>query len=55
MDKEKILNLIIDLTFDKHCEVKETSYQHDELVCDNLNKLKEDLKNNLKVVLDNEN
>lgn len=55
MDKEKILNIIIDLTFDKHCKVKEVSYQQEELTCDDLNKLKEDLKNNLKAVLNNEN
>ena len=51
---EKILDLIIDLTFDKHCEVKEVSYQQDKLVCDNLNELKKELKRNLKEALKNE-
>lgn len=52
---EKVLDLIIDLTFDKYCKVKEVAYQEDKLVCDDLNKLKEDLKKNLKEVLENEN
>lgn len=47
----KIINLIIDLIFDKHCRIKEVSYQQDVLVCDDLEKLKEDLKKNLNEVL----
>ena len=51
---EKILDLIIDLTFDKHCEVKEVAYQQDKLVCKDLDKLKEELKKNLKDVLESD-
>lgn len=50
----KIIDLIIDLTFDKHCKVKEVAYQENKLVCDNLDKLKQELKNNLKEVLEND-
>ena len=40
----KVLNRLIDLVFDKHCEIKEVSYHQDELVCDNLEELKRDIK-----------
>lgn len=40
----KVLNRLIDLVFDKHCEMKEVAYHQDKLVCDNLEELKKDIK-----------
>jgi hypothetical protein len=40
----KVLNRLIDLVFDNHCEMKEVSYHQDKLVCDNLEELKKDIK-----------
>lgn len=47
----EVIDLLIDLTFDKHCKMKEVQYQVDKLVCDDLIKLKEELKENIKVVI----
>ena len=44
----EILLKIIDLIFDKHCEIKEVSYQHDALVCDDLIKMRDEIKENIK-------
>lgn len=48
---KNLIDLIINLTFDKHCKVKEVAYQQEKLVCDDLEELKEELKKNIKEVL----
>ena len=47
----KILDTLIELVFDKHCEIKEVAYQQDALVCDNLMELKKEIKEVVKLVL----
>ena len=39
-----VLEKIIDLIFDKHCEMKEVAYHQDALVCDDLMELKAEIK-----------
>ena len=48
----EILLKIIDLIFDKHCEIKEVSYQHDALVCDDLIEMRDEIKENIKFSFD---
>lgn len=55
MDKIEVKNLIIDLVFDKWCEVKEVAYHENKLVCRDLVKMKEDLKEKLNVMFKEEN
>lgn len=47
-----LLEKIIDLIFDKHCEMKEVAYQQDALVCDDLMKLKAEIKECVLIYLD---
>lgn len=52
MNKRIIKDTIIDLIFDKHCRMKETSYQHDSLVCDDLMAMKEEIKEKMNIVIE---
>jgi hypothetical protein len=49
----KILDKLIDLVFDKHCQIEEVAYQQDELVCNNLEELKKEIKEVIKLYIDN--
>lgn len=50
--KIELKDMLIDLVFAKNCEIKEVSYQQDELVCDDLLKMKEELKETLNVLFE---
>lgn len=50
--KIELKDMLIDLVFAKNCETKEVSYQQDELVCDDLLKMKEELKETLNVLFE---
>lgn len=52
VSKKAIKDMIIDLVFEKHCEIKEVSYQQDALVCDDLIKMKEEIKIKLDILFD---
>ena len=43
---------IIDLVFEKHCQMKEVSYQQDALVCDNLDMLKDEIKEVVQLIIE---
>lgn len=50
--KIELKDMLIDLVFAKNCETKEVSYRQDELVCDDLLKMKEELKETLNVLFE---
>ena len=50
VNKKAIKDMIIDLVFEKHCEMKEVSYHQDALVCDDLIKMKEEIKIKLDIL-----
>lgn len=43
---------IIDLVFEKHCEMKEVAYHQDALVCDNLDMLKDEIKEVVQLIIE---
>jgi hypothetical protein len=49
---KEIINMIIDLVFDKYCEMREVSYQQDKLVCKDLMKMKDELKEKINKILE---
>ena len=49
---DKYYEKMIDLVFEKHCQMKEVSYHQDKLVCDDLNKLKEELKEIVQLIIE---
>lgn len=49
---DKYYEKIIDLVFEKHCQMKEVSYHQDALVCDDLDTLKDEIKEVVQLIIE---
>jgi len=48
----KVLEKMLDLVFDKYCQVRETAYQSETLVCTDPDKLRAEVKEVINLYLD---